>query len=152
MKKIRINTFQTLRGFFNGKENDEEIYFAYSASLRIFGNDLNLDAVTKELGVEPAISYKKGDTNGRKSAYAHDAWIYESQPAEDAHIDKHINDLWITFRDKIEYIKSLKEKFQVDIFLGYRSNCDHAGIEIANGSLKIFNALEIPLGLSIIVG
>jgi hypothetical protein len=151
MKKIRINAFQTLKGFLNGQENDEEIYFAYSASLRIFGNDLNIDIVTKELGVEPTISYKKGDTKG-KTVYKQDAWIYESQLADDVQIDKHINDLWIRFQDKIDYLKGLKDKFQVDIFLGYRSNCDHAGIEIAYDSLKIFNALEIPFGLSIIVG
>lgn len=30
-------SFQTLRGFINGCESEPELYFAYSASLRIFG-------------------------------------------------------------------------------------------------------------------
>jgi hypothetical protein len=106
--------------------------------------------ITKELGVYPTYSHKKGDKKG-KTIHKQNAWMYESQIDENVHMDKHINDLWIKFQNKIEFLKGLKEKHQVDIFLGYRSNCDHAGIEIANENLKIFNALEIPFGLSIIV-
>jgi hypothetical protein len=45
----------------------------------------------------------------------------------------------------------LKELATVDVFLGYRSNVDHAGVEIAHSSLEMFLRLEIPLGLSIII-
>jgi hypothetical protein len=39
----------------------------------------------------------------------------------------------------------------VDVFLGYRSNCDTAGIEVPHTSLEMFSELQIPFGLSIIV-
>jgi hypothetical protein len=37
------------------------------------------------------------------------------------------------------------------VFLGYRSDCDTAGVEVPYTSLEIFIELEVPFGLSIIV-
>ena len=45
----------------------------------------------------------------------------------------------------------LKKREHVDVFLGYRSNIDHAGVEIPHTCLELFTRLEIPLGLSIII-
>jgi hypothetical protein len=39
----------------------------------------------------------------------------------------------------------------VDVFLGYRSNCDHAGVEVPHESLEMFIELRIPFGVSIII-
>jgi len=45
----------------------------------------------------------------------------------------------------------LKKSLTVDVFLGYRSSCDHAGIEVPHTSLEMFTELEIPFGVSIII-
>jgi hypothetical protein len=37
--------FRTLRGFFTGREREEDTYFAYSATLRISGDIPNMDRV-----------------------------------------------------------------------------------------------------------
>jgi hypothetical protein len=42
-------------------------------------------------------------------------------------------------------------RFKVDVFCGYRSNCDHAGFEVSHKCLELFVALEVPFGLSVIV-
>ncbi len=39
----------------------------------------------------------------------------------------------------------------VDVFLGYRSNVDYAGVEVPYTCLEMFTELEIPFGLSIVV-
>lgn len=39
----------------------------------------------------------------------------------------------------------------MDVFLGYRTNCDTAGIEVPHTSLEMFSELKIPSGISIIV-
>lgn len=54
-------------------------------------------------------------------------------------------------RPHVDYIKSLKQRYKVDVFWDYRSNCDHAGIEVPHASLELFTALEIPFGVSIII-
>ena len=50
-----------------------------------------------------------------------------------------------------DYLRALKKTVLVDVFLGYRSNCDHAGIEIPHTSLEMFTELEISFGISIVV-
>lgn len=45
----------------------------------------------------------------------------------------------------------LKKRAHVDVFLGYRSNIDHAGVEVPHTCLELFTRLEIPFGLSIII-
>jgi hypothetical protein len=109
-----------------------------------------VDAVTEELGIDPTLSYQKGDKY-RNGVRSKSAWMYTSPTDESVHLDHQIEDLWQTFREKMDYIKGLKDENEVDIFMGYRSNCDHAGMQIAPDKLQIFNALEISVSLSIII-
>jgi hypothetical protein len=62
-----------------------------------------------------------------------------------------IDSLWSVFRERKEYLIQIKERLTVDVFLGYRSNCDHAGVEVPYRSLAMFWEPEAPFGLSIIV-
>lgn len=78
-------------------------------------------------------------------------WSYEVQIDEHAAIEAHINELWSKLKPHKEYLLDLKKTLTVDVFLGYRSNCDHTGIEVPHTSLEMFMELEIPFGLSIIV-
>ena len=47
-KEMTDKTFKTLRGFLEGDEPEVEIYFAYSATLRIFGEIPDLDEITRK--------------------------------------------------------------------------------------------------------
>ncbi len=144
--------YRTLRGFLDGEEPDEETYFAYMASLRIFGNINNLNDITNNLGFEPTSFHKKGERRGPKSPpYKHDRWAYKAQIEEEAAIEKHIDELWTKLKPHKKYLLELKKTLTVDVFLGYRSNHDHAGVEVPHTSLEMFIELEIPFGLSIII-
>jgi hypothetical protein len=50
-----------------------------------------------------------------------------------------------------DYLLKLKENLTVEVFLGYRSNSDTAGVEVPHQSMEMFTALQVPFGLSIIV-
>ena len=63
----------------------------------------------------------------------------------------HIDALWNVFRERRQYLLDLKRTATVDVFLGYRSNCDHAGVVLPHQSLEIFRELQVPFGMSIIV-
>ena len=146
------DTFRTLRGFIDGTEPDEEDYFHYSATLRIFGQDLDLDEITRRLGVEPTTAYRKGDRRGPRSpAYKRDAWLYKAPLPEEEPLEKHIDALWAQIRPARDYLLALKKVAKVDVFLGYRTNRDTAGIEVPHTCLEMFTSLEIPFGVSIIV-
>jgi hypothetical protein len=144
--------FRTLRGFLAGNEPEEESYFAYSATLRICGQIGNLDEITRNMGLSPTKVHRVGERRGERSPpFEHDLWSYAPSVPKGEPLAKHIDALWAAIRDKKSYLLSLKETLAVNVFLGYRSNCDTAGVEVPHASLEMFTELEIPFGISIIV-
>lgn len=137
----------------SSREGQNGIYFNYSATLRIFGDIPDLDEITRRLGVTPSETHRRG-TRGwgpKLPPYKHDMWSYEAPIKKTEPLGVHIETLWNTFREKKEYLLHLKKTVTVDVFLGYQSNCDHAGVEVPYQSLEMFRELQIPFGLSIIV-
>lgn len=144
--------FRTLRGALSGDELAEENYFAYSASLRIFGDRLNFDEINQHLSLTPTHTHRNGDRRGPRSpSYKQDMWSYKPAIPEEQALSDHINALWTDIKHAATYLRSLKQVATVDVFLGYRSNVDHAGIEVPHTCLEMFITLEIPFGVSIIV-
>jgi len=144
--------FRTLGGSLSGEEPNEINYFNYRASLRIFGNIPDLDEITRRLGVPPTYTHRLGDRRGPNSPpYKHDMWSYTAPVEKSERLHVHIDTLWNTFREHRDYLLQLKHELKVDVFLGYRSNCDNAGVEVPHQSLEMFRELQVPFGLSIIV-
>ena len=144
--------FRTLKGFLNREERAEETYFAYSATLRIFGDIADLDEISEKLQLQPSKTHRKGEMRGPRSVpYKHDMWSYMPAVPEEEPLHKHIDALWTVLRPHKDYLLELKKTLTVDVFLGYRSNCDMAGLEVPHTSLGMFSQLEIPFGVSIIV-
>ena len=144
--------FRTLRGFFDGDEPDEEHYVAHSATLRILRTIDNLDAITEHLGLQPTACHRIGEKKSPQSPpFRHDMWSYQTPVDEEAPLDQHIQALWAQLKPHKTYLLELKKTLTVDVFLGYRTNCDMAGIEVSYPSLAMFVELQIPFGLSIIV-
>ena len=78
-------------------------------------------------------------------------WSYDPPLDKSEPLHKHIDALWESIEPHKEYLLELKKQATVDVFLGYRSDCETAGVEVPHTSLQIFVELEIPFGLSIIV-
>jgi hypothetical protein len=145
-------SFRTLRGFLRGEEPEEPTRFAYSATLRIHGDGLHFEEIGKRLGVEPTHLHRKGEKRGPGSPGCRDdAWHFEPALPETEPLERHIEALWAVVKPHVSYLKSLKQQYKVDVFCGYRSNCDHAGIQVPHTCLELFTALEVPFGVSIII-
>lgn len=144
--------FRTLRGFRRGEEPDEPSYVAFSATLRIHGDDLPFEEISRQLGVQPTHLHRKGGRRRPRSpAYGDDAWHFQPALPETETLDRHIEALWHVVRPHVDYLKALKQRYSVDVFCGYRSNCDHAGFSLSHECLELFTALEVPFGVSVIV-
>ncbi len=144
--------FRTLRGFLSGKEEPAEDYFRYSATLRISGEKLNFDEINRALNLSPTYIHRKGGRPGPRSPqFKTDLWAYKSSISEERPLKEHIDSLWSDIKHAKEYLLSIKSKANVDVFVGYRSNNDMAGIEIPYTSLEMYTELQIPFGISIIV-
>lgn len=144
--------FRTLRGFLNGEEKDEANEFRFSATLRIHGDDVPFEEISQTLGVHPTNLHRKGECRGPNSPiYRDDAWHFQPSLPDSEPLEIHIEVLWQVVRPHVEYLKSLKQRFKVDVFCGYRSNCDTAGFEVSHRCLELFTALEVPFGVSVII-
>ncbi len=131
---------------------EDDTYFAFSASLRIFGDIPNLEEITSLLGVEPTYRHQKGYRRSpRSQPMPHDMWIFEVPVEEDRELSDHLDALWAVVKPKLNELKKLKDSYTVDIFCGYRSNSGTAGFEVRHQSLEIFRALEAPLNVSVII-
>ena len=128
-------------------------YFSYSATLRIYGHISDLDAVSRELQITPTHTHRRGDARriGARP-YSQDMWSYEVPEDATKPLSAHLRLLRARLIGKLACLKSYRENgATVDIFCGYRTNCDHAGFEVEPDALQIFVELEIPLNVSVII-
>ncbi len=144
--------FRTLRGFLDGDEPQEPIYFSFSATMRIRGDGIPFEEIGHPLCVQPTNLHRKGERlSARAPVYRDDAWHFKPSLSEDQPLRHHIDALWQVVQPQLDFLKSLKERFKVDVFCGYRSNCDTAGFEVPYQCLQLFTALEVPFGVSVII-
>ncbi len=133
-------------------DGDEPTYFRYSATLRIFGTIHDLDDLTRNLGIHPSHCHRRGERRSpHAEPYEHDMWSYKAPVERTEPLHIHIDTLWAAIRERKQYLLELKKDLSVDVFLGYRSNSDNAGVEVPYQSLQIFMELQVPFGLSIII-
>ena len=78
-------------------------------------------------------------------------WAYTAPVERSEPLHVHIDALWASIWGRKPYLLRLEQDVTVDVFLGYRSNSDTAGVEVPYQSLEIFMELQAPFGLSIIV-
>jgi Domain of unknown function (DUF4279) len=145
-------SLRTLRGFLAGTEREEDTFFAYSATLRIAGDTSNIDEISATLGLSPTHAHRKGERRGAKAApYRQDMSSYSPPVEKSEPLHRHIDALRLKLKPHKPYLFELKKSLNIDVFVGYRTNCDTAGIEVPYSSLEMFTELEIPFGISIIV-
>jgi hypothetical protein len=132
-------------------KDNESLYFSYDACVRIFGERLNLEEISAALMLQPTRTHRKGDRWRGMRPFEQDMWLFQPPMEESEPLHRHIDALWLALKPHKQCLLELKKSCTVDVFLGYRSSCDHAGVEVPCSSLEMFSELEIPFGLSIIV-
>jgi hypothetical protein len=142
-----------LVGGSKAEKSEEEYFFNYSATLRIFGNINDFDEITKHLGVTPSKTHRQGEPHWVRTfpPYEHDMWSYKAPVERIEPLHAHIDALWNKFKERKEYLLQLKQGLEVDVFLGYRSNSDTAGFQVPYQSLEMFTELQIPFTVSVVI-
>ena len=129
---------------------EPEYFFRFSATLRIFGDIGDLEAITAELGVAHSCA-----SEGREASadlfrvYEHDMWSYSAPVPKDRPLQVHLEALWRAVRPHVGYLKGLKERLSVDVYCSYHTNCSTGGFEVGHRALTIFAELEVPFGVSV---
>src|SRR4051794_13529316 len=83
----------------DAKCQEDEPYFCYSATLRIFGTISSLQEITDSLGLAPTHLHHAGEvrTPGAEP-YEHDCWAYEVAIGETQPLHVDIDALWRAIR------------------------------------------------------
>ena len=124
-------------------------FVAYSASVRVFGDIPDLDAISAALGLQPTHVHRRGEKPAQ--GYRDDAWCYTAPIQEERPLDDHIESLWSALERHKDYLLELKKTLNVDVFCGYRTNHRGAGFQISPKSLAMFTALEIPFAVQVTI-
>jgi hypothetical protein len=96
---------------------DERLSFAYSATLRIFGDIPDLEDISVHLGLEPTYTHRKHDKPRPASKeFGHDMWSYSPALHESEPLERHIDELWKKLRPHKEYLFGLRKSATVDVF------------------------------------
>jgi hypothetical protein len=68
---------RTMPGSQDAQQREKDIYFAYSATLRIFGDIRNIGEISATLGIQPTHTHRKGEKgDSQAAAHPHDMWLY----------------------------------------------------------------------------
>lgn len=124
------------------------------ATLRIFGDSLTPEEVSRVLGCEPTRSeYKgkiiRGPQTGRERIAKTGAWRLETTDREPEDLDSQISELLTKTTQDIKVWKSLSDKFEIDLFCGFFLSESNEGLSISPESLVALGKRGITLSLDI---
>ncbi len=124
------------------------------ASLRVTGDALIPDEISKLLQCKPTAAYAKGDVRigkvtGRKIVYPSGGWRLKAQLAEPEDLDGQIAELLGKLNCDLSVWERLSSRFRIDLFVGLFMEGSNEGMEISAESLKMLGDRGIVLGLDI---
>ena len=111
------------------------------ASFGITGDDLDLDAITEALGVEPTYT-RLGET--------YDDWEYTIPWAECASVSERIGALEAVFGDKAGQVATVRERYAANVSVGLSLHAvigDEPDLTLTRGDLAFLGSMGAELGI-----
>jgi hypothetical protein len=123
-------------------------------TLRIFGDDLDPDEVSRLLGGIPTLSEKKGDAITKKSGTRiarTGRWDLRAEPrsASPEDVDGQIAELLSKLTPDISVWKALAGKYKMDFFVGLFMKESNEGLVVSATTMKLLGERGISLGFDI---
>lgn len=123
---------------------------AASASIRIFGVDLDLDGISNQLGIQPSESHRKGDRSLTARSYSEDMWRIDSPYPKTVPLEVHLSWLRQALLPRYDFIRQLREKYEISSYCGISVDGTRCRLRISPDALKIFVELGITMDLTVI--
>jgi hypothetical protein len=122
------------------------------ASLRICGDQLDPDEISRLLGGFPTLSYRKGDVKKskirdivRKSG----AWMLNATDREPEDLDAQVEEILGQLTQDLAVWVSLSKNHRMDLFCGFFMEQTDEGVEISTQTLKALGERGIKLGFCV---
>jgi len=118
----------------------------------VFGTGLNLDHISRSLGLSPSESHLAGDPDRSGRPYLRDRWGLKSPLTPTETLDAHLNWLRQRLQPHSEYLRSLAGKAELRVYVGFTFRCEENGFSVSPENLKFFTDLNIPMEVTILCG
>ena len=121
------------------------------ASLRFYGDDLEPEALTVQLGGPPSESWKKGEAFGKKKTNTRrtGAWILRAERREPGDLDAQIDEIFSKLTSDLSVWKHLATRYRPDLFVGLFLEKSNEGIGLNGKSLSLIADRGVSLGLDV---
>lgn len=127
--------------------------FESAATLRIMGDNLHPEDITRSLGREPDRAEKKGDRNplknGRDRIAKTGSWERTIERKRPGNLDEQIAGLLTGLTENLSVWTALSSKFEVQIFCGLFLREYNEGLYISAETTKMLGSRGIALDFSI---
>ena len=127
-----------------------------SATLRIFGDDLNPEEITKLLSCEPSQSQTKGQTFTSKSGRTRTAktglWRLSAGDREPENLDAQVIEIFQQLPDDLNIWEQLATNYDLDISCGLFLGKSNSVVLLAPETMQIFSSKAVRLTLDIYPG
>jgi hypothetical protein len=123
-----------------------------SAGLRIWGDDLDPDEITRLLGCEPTRTRRKGeDVRGKRSTRTAwtGSWHLKSDLPRSAELAAHISALLDRTTDDLATWAALASRYRMDVFCGLFLTAWNQGLKLPPDLLRRLGKRGIPLGIDV---
>jgi len=134
----------------NEKVNDQLKW--YQACFRIFGDTLQPDRASEELGIRATNSGLKGEilsSSRLKKPLLSSVWILESPLDKQVPLEEHLKWLLDALEPKIEIICRIAKQYETDFFCGFSSDNGQGGCTFSVVLLERLARLGVPLVLDL---
>lgn len=126
--------------------------FKTAASLRIFGDDLDPEEITAQLGKRPDKAEKKGETihnpSGTTRIARRGRWSITVERQKPGDLDAQIKTLLAEATDNAEVWQSITSRFDADVFCGLFMDEENEGLEISPDALNALGTRGIRMNES----
>lgn len=128
-----------------------------AVTLRIAGDDLVPDEISRLLGASPTHGQTKGQEivgpkTGRVRIAKCGMWRLCASDREPEDMDGQIQEILSQTTDSLAVWRSITERYDVDLFCGLFMSGDNEGLTISSESLAALGARGIEIGLDIYAG
>lgn len=125
-----------------------------AATLRIIGDDLVPDEITRLLGASPTHAQTKGDkivgkNTGNERIAGFGMWRLQASDCKPEDLDGQIRFIFNQLTDDLAVWKSLASQYKMDLFCGIFMECFNEGMELSPESLLVLGSRGVKMDFDV---
>lgn len=120
-----------------------------TASLRVFGDDLDPQEVTTLLGAEPTSAIRKGEPRRSGAVARTSGWVLRVADRQPGDLEAQVIELLSRLTDDLDVWRRLSGRYDVSIFCGLFMDLGNEGLDFSPETLAALGVRGIAIGFDI---